>query len=100
MTLVGFLARMRTYVDLEIFRTREGFLAQMATMWLLLGVRAHMDEHLVACIEAALAALAATPAAIVESIQKRSDRMTQCDVLGECFQRLEYSAGAREMGRT
>lgn len=66
-------------------------------MWLLLGVRAHMDEHLVARIEAAFAALAAAPTAIVESIEQRSDRMTKRDVLRECLQRLKDSA-ERERG--
>lgn len=66
-TRVRFLARMRSRVDLEVFGARKGLVALVAAVRLLFGVRAHMDEHLVAGVEAAFGARASVPLAVVEA---------------------------------
>lgn len=76
MALVGLLAGVRTDVYFQVLGTRKGLLAQMATVRLLLGVGAHMDQHLVARIEAPIAALTAAPAAVVEPVVQRGDGVT------------------------
>jgi len=90
--LVRLLAGVRPDVDLEVLRPREGLLAQVAAVGLLLGVGAGVDEHLVAGVESPIAALASPPAAVVESVCEGGDRMSLCHVLRQGLQCVKNSA--------
>uniref|UniRef100_A0A2M4D265 Putative secreted protein n=1 Tax=Anopheles darlingi TaxID=43151 RepID=A0A2M4D265_ANODA len=56
-------------MDLEVFGTREALATLAALVRFLLGVCAHVHQHLVACVKAPILAHATLPAAIVQVVQ-------------------------------
>lgn len=92
---VRLLARMRTSVNLEVFRTREGLVALLASMGLLFGVGAHVDEHFVACVEATVGPGTRVPLAVVEA-GWAGDGVRVRDVGGQLQQVVEGPAYGRE----
>lgn len=91
-THVRLLARMRSRVDLQVLGARERLVALLAAMRLLFGVRAHVHQHLVASVEAALGAGAVMPLAVVEA-GRTGDGVRVRDVRGELLERGEMPVG-------
>lgn len=83
-------------MDLEIFGTRKGFLALLATVRFLFGVRSNVNEHFVASVETALGTRTIVPLAVVES-GGTADRVRMGDMRGELFERLKGPVFCRWM---
>jgi len=92
--LVGALARVGARVDLKVLGPAEALVALGASVGLLVGMRPDVHQHLVAGVEAALATLAAVPAA-EEEPSAAGRRMHDVDVVRQLLQVLERLPAAQ-----
>lgn len=77
-------------MNLEVLGAGKTLSTLVALVGLLLGVGAHVHQHLVACVEAPILAQAALPAAVVEAPQTDHGVLLR-DVAGQIFQLEEYA---------